>query len=345
MTSASHASVVAASDRYQRQRIVPEIGEAGQAAIRDARVLVLGVGALGSQAADLLVRAGVGRLRLVDRDVVETTNLQRQTLYAEADVDRPKADVAAARLRAVNSDVAIEGVPRDFNARTVADLLEGIALVIDGTDNLASRLLLNDACLQRGLPWIYGGAIGTHGMVLPVVPGGGPCFRCLVPEPPPPGTLPTCDTAGIVNAVPAAVAALQVALGLRVLLGSPLPPRLYLLDVWTMEFERLDLRRRTDCRACVRHAYDFLAAPSQEVIASLCGRDAVSLDPGSNAPLDLERLSERLKRVGKVRRGGSAVSFEADGIALTIFPDGRALIRGTEDPDRARALYAKYVGR
>lgn len=332
-------------DRYHRQRLLPEVGDAGQRRLLESRVLVLGVGALGSQAADLLARAGVGHLRVVDRDVVERTNLQRQTLFAEADVESPKADAAARRLAAVNSEIAIEPHAVDFNVRTYADLLDGVDLVIDGTDNMETRLLLNDACLTLGIPWVYGGAVATSGMVLPVRAAGAPCFRCLVPEPPPPGALPTCDTAGILNTVSAAVAGLQVTLGIRELLGSAPPPKLYVLDLWNADFEVLSLAPRKACRACVARDHEFLAPSERTIIASLCGRNAMSLDPARKAPVDREALAQRLKNVGKVRTAGSVLLFEAEGVALTVFPDGRALIRGTEDEDRAKALYAKYVGR
>ena len=310
-----------------------------------SRVLVLGLGALGSVAADLLARAGIGHLRLVDRDVVELTNLQRQTLYAEADVDQPKADAAARRLAAVNSSIRVEAIAKDFNVRTHADLLDGIDLVIDGTDNMEARLLLNDAGLKLGIPWIYAGAIATNGMVLPVVPDRGPCFRCMVPNAPPPGSLPTCDTAGILNTASTAIASLQVTLGLRQLLGSAPPPKLYVFDAWTMDFQKLELKRRKDCKACVRHDYEFLAATSREIVASLCGRDTLSLDPLHTGTVDVAAIGERLMKLGTVRRAGSVLVFETEGVGLTLFPDGRALIRGTDDPDRAKALYAKYVGR
>ena len=325
--------------------MVPEIGESGQRALAASRVLVLGLGALGSVAADLLARAGIGQLRLVDRDIVEFTNLQRQTLYAEADVDQPKAEAAARRLAAVNSAIAIEATAKDFNARTCADLLKGVDLVIDGTDNMEARLLLNDACLKLGTPWVYGGAIATNGMVLPVVPDGGPCFRCMVPNAPPPGSLPTCDTAGILNSVSTAIASLQVTLGLRQLLGNVPPPKLYVFDAWTMDFQKLALKKRKDCKACVKHEYEFLAATSREIVTSLCGRETLSLDPLHHGTVDLAAIGERLMKLGKVRRAGSVLVFETEGVALTLFPDGRALIRGTDDPDRAKALYAKYVGR
>lgn len=334
-----------AADRYHRQRIVPEIGEEGQRRLEGSRVLVLGIGALGSLAADLLARGGIGHLRLVDRDVVELTNLQRQVLYAEADVDHPKAEAAARRLAAVNSAIEIQATAKDFNARTAEGLLDGVDLVLDGTDNMQTRLLLNDACLKLRIPWIYGGAIATNGMVLPVGRDGGPCFRCMVPNVPAPGSLPTCDTAGILNSVSAAVAGLQVTLAIRQLLGNPLPPKLYAFDAWTMDFQKLELKTRKDCKACVRREFEFLAAAAYDITASLCGRDAISLDPATHAAVDIASLGERLKRVGKVRTAGSVLLFETEGVALTVFPDGRALIRGTEDPDRAKALYAKYVGR
>jgi adenylyltransferase/sulfurtransferase len=210
---------------------------------------------------------------------------------------------------------------------------------------METRLRLNDACLKLGIPWVYGGAIATNGMVLLVRPDDGPCFRCLVPEVPAPGSLPTCDTAGILNTVPAAIVGMQLTLGLQQLLGKAPPPKLYLFDVWTMEFQKLELKKRKDCKACVRRDFEFLEAGSGDIIASLCGRDAISLDPGAKKPVEMELLGERLKRVGTVRTAGSVLLFETEGVALTVFPDGRALIRGTEDPDRAKALYAKYVGR
>lgn len=325
--------------------MVPELGAAGQNAIRNSKVLVLGVGALGSVAADLLARSGVGVLRIVDRDVVELTNLQRQTLYGEADVDAPKADAAARRLAAVNSEVRVEPTAKDFNARTCGALLEGIDLVLDGTDNMETRLLLNDACLKLAIPWVYGGAIATNGMVLPVQPGRGPCFRCMVPRLPAPGSLPTCDTAGILNTVSTAIASLQTTLAVRELIGDAPPPKLYVFDAWTMEFQKLDLKKRSDCPACGRGEYEFLAAAPREIIASLCGRNTISLDPLHGGTIDLETVSERLRRLGTVRQAGSVLMFEAGDVALTIFSDGRALIRGTDDADRAKALYAKYVGR
>lgn len=294
---------------------------------------------------DLLARAGVGRLRIVDRDVVEFSNLQRQVLYSETDVDLPKAEAAARRLAAVNSDIQIESFARDFNARTYGELLRGVDLVVDGTDNMETRLLVNDACLEAEIPWVYGGAIATSGMVLLVRRVGQPCFRCLVPEVPPPGSLPTCDTAGILNTVPAAIAGMQVTLGLRQLLGKNPEPRLYLFDVWTMEFQSLELKTRAGCKACVQRQFDFVATGTQDITMSMCGRDAISLDPGRKLPVEMEVLGERLRRIGTVRTAGSVLLFETEGVALTVFPDGRALVRGTEDPNRAKALYAKYIGR
>ncbi len=333
-----------ASDRYARQTILPEVGPEGQGKLAVATVAVVGLGALGTVSAGLLARAGVGRLRLIDRDVVERTNLQRQVLFDDRDLDLPKAEAAAAKLLAANSDIRVEPVARDVNGSNVESILEGAGLVVDGVDNMEARFLVNEVAVKRGLPWVYGGAIATHGMALGIVPKVTACFRCFLPAIPAPGSLPTCDTAGILNTVSSVVGSLQAAEALKLLLGNPPSGELLVFDGWTNELQRLRIARRKDCPACVRGETEFLGARRGQVIAAMCGGKTISIDPVHAGEIDLAGVEARLRRLGPVKALGSVLAFEADGARFTLFADGRALIRGTDDPERARSLYAKYVG-
>jgi adenylyltransferase/sulfurtransferase len=330
--------------RYSRQEVLPELGTSGQAKLWRARVAVVGLGATGSTSASLLARAGVGHLRLLDRDVVELSNLQRQALFTEADVDRPKAAVAREFLAAVNSEIAIEALARDLNPATAADLLGDVDLILDGTDNMETRLLINDFALEHQVPWVYAGAVGTRGMVLGIVPGRTACFRCFVPDVPPPGTLETCDTAGILNSASTAIASMQVTEALRLLLGGSPSGRLLVFEAWTQELQRLRLAQRKECPACVRGERTYLKASGRDVVVSLCGRNAMSVDPLRKAPVALAELSARLEKVGKVRAADSVLLVTVDRYSITIFEDGRALVRGTEDAAEARSVYSRYVG-
>jgi len=330
--------------RYSRQEILPQIGKAGQEALRRSRVTVVGLGAIGSVTAALLGRAGVGHLRLIDRDVVEISNLQRQALFTEADVDRPKAVVARERLAAVNSEVAVEALAKDVNPANAEDLLAGAGLVLDGTDNMETRLLLNDVSLKARVPWVYAGAVATRGMVLAIVPGRTACFRCLVHDVPPPGTLETCDTAGILNAASSAVASMQATEALRLLLGEPASGRLLLYEAWTQELQRLKLARRADCPACGLGRYEFLERRGAEVIVGLCGRNAMSVDPVRSEAISLEAVAGKLGKVARLRGADGILIAEIDRYTITLFVDGRAVIKGTEDPAVARSVYARYIG-
>jgi adenylyltransferase/sulfurtransferase len=335
---------VVAPDRYRRQAVLPEIGAKGQRALGASRVVVVGLGALGSVSSDLLVRAGVGHVRLVDRDVVELVNLQRQTLYAETDVDTPKAEAAARRLRSVNDSVHVEAVPRDVHSATVRGILAGVDAIVDGTDNLETRFLLNEAAMDLGIPLVYGGAIATYGMVFSIRSPETACFRCFNPNAPPPGSLPTCETAGIFNAVSAQVGAIQAGETLRSLIGVPPSGDLLVIDGWRPEIQRIHLARRADCAACGRGEREYLGARRSQVLASLCGSDTISLDPVHSGSIDLDGLGRRLEKLGSARRVGGVLLVDVEGRRLTVFADGRALIRGVKDETEARAVYAKYVG-
>ena len=335
---------MASAGRYVRQTILREIGPEGQTKLSAASVAVIGLGALGTVSAGLLARAGVGRLRLIDRDVVELNNLQRQVLFDEKDIELPKADVAARKLRAVNSSIAIEGIAKDVHSGNIESLLEGVDLVVDGADNMELRFLLNEVSIARDLPWIYGGAIATHGMAMAIVPKTTACFRCFLPQVPAPGSLPTCDTAGILNTVSSIVGSLQATAAIQLLVGEPPAGELLVFDGWSGDLQRLRVSRRKDCPACVHGEREFLGARRGQVIAALCGGETISIDPAHRGEIDLAGVESRLRKLGAVKSLGSVLVFEADGARFTLFSDGRALIRGTDDPERARSLYAKYVG-
>ncbi len=331
-------------DRYRRQAVLPEIGLQGQQSLCRSRAVVVGLGALGSVSADLLVRAGVGHVRLVDRDVVELVNLQRQTLYSESDLERPKAEAAAERLRNVNSTVEIEAVPRDVHSASVETILTGSNVVLDGTDNLETRFLLNEAAIDLGVPFVYGGAIATYGMVFAMRVPDTACFRCFNPNAPPPGSLPTCETAGIFNPLSTLVGSIQAGEALRLLLGNMPSGDLLVIDGWRPEIQRIHVARRTDCPTCAAGGREYVGAKRTQVLVSVCGSDTISLDPLRRERIDMDGLTRRLEALGSARRVGGILLADVEGRRFTVFPDGRALIRGVKDESEARTIYAKYVG-
>lgn len=335
--------------RYARQVIYPGIGEAGQAALLAAHVTVIGVGATGSVLANHLARAGVGHLRLVDRDFVELNNLQRQLLYDEDDVAAvlPKAAAAAAKLRRINSTIAIEAVVADVGPGNIAGLIADADVVLDGTDNFATRYLINDACVKLGKPWVYCGVLATYGMTHTVRPGVTPCLRCMMGELPAPGTVPTCDTAGIIGPIVALMGSIVAAEALKLIVGrGDLNDGMVHVDLWDGTYERFDLGKpQPDCPACGQRQFEFLNAETGSRATSLCGRDAVQVSVTGAHSLDLAALAERLKAAtDQVRVNAYLLRAQIDGYEFTIFPDGRAIIKGTHDEAAAATLYAKYVG-
>jgi molybdopterin-synthase adenylyltransferase len=347
-------------DKYSRQILFLGIGEAGQDAILRSSAVVVGCGALGTVAANLLVRAGVGRLRIIDRDVVEMSNLQRQTLFEEADARDalPKATAAERRLRAINSDVQIEGVVADVTPGNTKDLLSGFSVILDGTDNFETRLLLNDAAISLGVPWIYAAAVGSYGVTMTIRPGESACLACLLESGGPRegsgnGSVPgaasleaTCDTAGVLNAAVGVIASIESAEAIKLLAGKPeaLHGRLVSCDVWTGKFQSIGVARNPDCRACVLHEFVHLTGAAQPHII-MCGRDSVQIHE-RHRRLDLAELGRRLARASaaEVRNNDFLLRFRVAPYELTVFRDGRAIIRGTKDPAVARSLYARYVG-
>ncbi len=336
-------------DRYSRQQRVAGIGEAGQARLRRSAVLVVGCGALGTHAADALTRAGIGELWLVDRDVVEWSNLQRQVLFTEADAaaGTPKAVAAAARLQEVNREVRVSAFVDECSAAFLDRLPARPDLVLDGTDNFPTRYLLNDWCHRHSVPWIYAGAVGAEGAAM-VVPPTGPCLRCLWPEPPDATSAGNCETVGILAPAIAAVSAYQVAEALKLLVGSPDVQRgVFTCDVWRGHYARMPLLSLAspECVVCAKGEYPALLAPAP-LAATLCGRDAVQIDPGGHSALDLEALALRLgSAVQDLRRTPHLLRFAVEGTIFSVFPGGRALLFGVRDPLRARALYDRWVGR
>lgn len=337
--------------RYARQMRYPPIGLAGQRQLRAARVLLVGCGALGSVLGDLLARAGVGLLRVVDRDFLELHNLQRQVLYDEQDVASglPKAVLAGRRLQRVNSSITVEAHVTDVDHRTVEPLAADVDLILDGTDNFEIRYLLNDVSLDRQVPWIYGGCLGAVGQTLTVVPGETPCFRCLYPEPPPPGTTETCDTAGILASIVAVVASLQACEAIKLLTGNrqALCRDLQIFDLWDNRIRQIDLAALRDhrrCPACAARQFEWLSGARSSQSAVLCGRNAVQLSFPACTTISLDALAARLRGLGAVHQNPYLVRLEVADCCITVFPDGRAIVQGTEDIAEAKTLYARYIG-
>ena len=335
--------------RYSRQELFAGIGAAGQARIRAGRVVLVGCGALGSALADMMVRAGVGALTLVDRDFVEESNLQRQTLFDEDDARRglPKAVAAEAKLRRINSDVAVRGLVSDLHADNAREILKGADVVLDGTDNFETRFLVNDVCVREGIPWVYGACVGSYGLALVVRPRLSPCLRCILGEMPPPGSGPTCDTAGVVAPIVHVIAGVQAAEALKLLAGraQDLLTGIVTVDLWRGTFEVMDLTGQApSCPACTVGRFDYATGVSAGTATILCGRDAIQVRPPKGAQIDLSALAGRLAAIGDVAANEYLVRFSAGDARMVVFGDGRAIVQGVTDAAQARTLYAKYVG-
>lgn len=336
------------TDRYSRQILFPGIGEEGQRRLGNSCVLVIGCGALGTIIATSLVRAGVGKVRIIDRDFIEYHNLQRQVLFDEDDIRNglPKAIAAERHLRKANSSVEIEGIVADVNFTNVERLITGADLILDGLDNFETRFLINDVSLKHKIPWVYGGAISSSGMTMNIIPGETPCFRCLHSTVLSPGVVPTCDTAGVISPAPFIIGSLQTAEAMKILVGvKEINRDLIIIDTWTGSFDRLEITRRQDCPACLGR-YEFLEGKFGVRTTSLCGQNAVQvLNTETKAEkLSFEELEARLKVVGVVTYNEFMLHFTVDGQEMVIFPDGRAIVKNTTDESLARGLYAKYIG-
>ncbi|MDW8317836.1 MAG: ThiF family adenylyltransferase [Anaerolineae bacterium] len=336
--------------RYARQIIFPGLGEAGQRRLLASTVVVVGCGATGSIIANHLARAGVGRLRIVDRDFIELNNLQRQVLFDEEDIAQglPKAEAARRKLSRINSQITVEGIVADVTADNILSLLEGADLAMDGADNFETRFLLNDACVKLGLPWVYTGVIASYGMTMTIRPGETPCLRCLLGDLPAPGTVPTCDIAGVLGPAVAVMASMAAGEALKLLAGFGQLNTGALLnyDLLDHSLERFEVLRRPDCPACGRREFEFLHAQAGSRTVTLCGRNAVQISAAGRPAVDLARLAEQLRTAGETVLVVNPYLLRAalNGLEVTVFPDGRAIVKGTEDEATARTLYAKYVG-
>lgn len=337
-------------ERYSRQVLFAGIGEKGQERILTSSAVLVGCGALGTALAGLLVRAGVGRLRIVDRDFVEPSNLQRQTLFEESDAREslPKAVAAERRLRLANSGPRIEGIVADLTPRNARELLSGFDVVLDGTDNFETRLLINDAAVALGVPWVYGAAVGSYGVTLTIRPGETACLACLVESGEAAGTLgadETCDTAGILNAAASLVASIEAAEAIKILAGrtGALQGRLVSCDVWSGKFQSIRVTRNPECRACARREFVYLEGDAQPQI-TMCGRNSVQIHEHRRT-LNLQELSVQLTAsASEIRHNDFLLRFSLPPYELTVFADGRAIVKGTQDPTVARSLYARFIG-
>lgn len=337
-----------ALDRYSRQTLFGPIGKEGQERLGRSSVAIIGCGALGTVLANNLCRAGIGRLVIADRDYIELNNLQRQILFDEDDIVRrlPKAIAAAEKLHRVNSATKIEALVEDINADGIESLVQDVDLVLDATDNFETRYLLNDVCVKYARPWIYSGVITSYGVTMNIVPGDTPCLRCIFPDMPLPGTTPTCDTAGVLNGIVGAIAGVASTEALKLLLKSEKVSRaMFWMDVWENTSERIELPRQPDCPVCGQHHYEFLDSLSGTRSTSLCGRNAVQVRGGRRGEkINLPDLAERLRPVGQVSFNEFLLRFMVDSYELTVFPDARAIIKGTDDEQVARSVYARYIG-
>ena len=335
------------NDRYSRQEIFPEIGKSGQKRISSTRLAVVGCGALGSVSSEMLVRAGVGYTRIIDRDFVEYSNLQRQSLFQEkhAREGTPKAVAAVEALRLINSEVEIEGLVADITPRNISDLLNDVDLIVDGSDNFEIRFLINDYSIRFKKPWFYAASLGSFGSSFPIVPGKTPCFRCFFNSPPDTGSIETCETAGIISPIIHAVVSYQVTQVIKFIVERSISSEILQLDIWNNEWRKVKFEKPLeDCICCSDKQFEFLNGELRSGAARLCGRNAVQITPVLQSKFNFDDFSERFDNQQLTTKNDYLIRLELDGLELTLFRDGRAIIKGTDDISVARSLYSKYVG-
>jgi molybdopterin-synthase adenylyltransferase len=334
-------------ERYSRQIVLKGIGEEGQEKLGHSRVIIIGMGALGTVIANNLCRAGVGFIRLVDRDYVDLSNLQRQVIFNEQDVaeNLPKAVAALQYLQKVNSEITLEPVVSDVNAGNIEKLIEDVDLVLDGTDNLETRFLMNEACHKHHLPWIYGGALISYGMTMNIIPGETPCMRCIYANIPAPGSYPTCSSAGVLSMITGVIGCVQSAEALKVLTGSPaVRKNLMMIDVWNNTTQYIEIKKSPECPTCGQSRYEFLGTLKGSYTTSLCGRDSVQVIPAGKGEVDFKGLSEKLKDLGFVKYNRFILNFTIGKLEISLFKDGRAIIKNVKDESMAKSVYSEYIG-
>jgi molybdopterin/thiamine biosynthesis adenylyltransferase len=337
-------------ERYSRQILFQPVGESGQLKLLNSKVAIVGVGALGTVIANHLVRSGVGYLRLIDRDLVELSNLQRQSLFDEEDVklQLPKVIAAQKRLNKINSTVTIDAHIADINLDNAEELLTGMDCIVDGTDNFMTRFLINDVAVKYGIPWVHGAAVSSRGMFTSIIPGKTPCYRCLFPHVPT-GTGETCDTVGVLSPLTDIIGSFQTLETVKILIGEKTTPHLEQIDIWDYSTMQMDISegRNPNCPTCVNHQFDFLDRSSQQQIAytTLCGRNTVQINPRNKRELDVKKLAELLEKSGNVSGNDYLLQFSPDeDTSIVVFRDARVLIHGTNDVVQAKLLYSKYIG-
>lgn len=329
------------NERYSRQIVMKEIGS-GQSKLLRSKVAIVGLGALGSHSADLLTRSGIGKLILIDRDYVELNNLQRQTLYTEEDMDLPKAIAAKQHLEDINSEVKIEAYMDDFNHKNAENLVKGVDLIVDGVDNFETRFLINDIAVKNKVSWIYGAAVGTEGTSFNIIPDQA-CLRCIIPDLPNSGSLDTCETRGILNALPPLIAGKQVSEAIKILLGRNYSEKFFRVNLWNDKFELLEVKRNRNCICCGKKQFEFLTGKRGSEISKMCGIETfqIKLD---QKPERFEKIANKLKGVKEVTANAYMLHFNVDGKKISLFKDGRVIIKGTHDEKEAKSLATKYIG-
>jgi adenylyltransferase/sulfurtransferase len=332
------------ANRYSKQIILKNIKEEGQKRLANSRVAIIGCGALGSTIANNLARSGVGYIRIVDRDIVELGNLQRQNLFDENDIGTPKAIAAAKKLKKINSGIKIEPIVEDVTHENIENIIKNMDVVLDGTDNMLTRFLINDACIKHRIPWIYGGAIETYGMSMNIIPYETPCFRCVFQKLPESGSLPTCDTVGVLNTIPVIIASIESTEALKILLGKDFNRCFLIYDVWEHNFSAIKINKRRNCECCAKNNFEFLNAEKKEIIISLCGSNAIQITPIKKGKISFEELGQKLQKLGDVSFTEIVLKFKIPRYEFSVFRNGRTIIHGTTDKKIARSLYAKYIG-
>jgi molybdopterin/thiamine biosynthesis adenylyltransferase len=338
-------------ERYSRQILFQHIGEERQKVLMSSSAVVIGCGALGTVSSSYLTRAGIGQIRIIDRDYIEESNLQRQILFDENDISEnlPKAIAAQRKLQKINTKVKIEGIVTDVNYANIEELTQGVDIIIDGTDNFETRFLINDFCVKNSVPWIYGACIGGRGVVMNIIPSETPCLRCVFETMPQIGSFPTCDTAGVIGPIAGIIASIQVTEAIKILSEDyeSINKTLIEFDVWNTKFRQIDvsgLKELNNCPTCKLHNYTFLEAEDGVMTTFLCGKNAVQVMSRNRGSIDLRQLEQRLGSVADVSCNAFMLKFKVKDHEFTVFPDGRAIITGTADSSTAKTLYSKYLG-
>ncbi|MFP4051262.1 MAG: ThiF family adenylyltransferase [Thermoplasmata archaeon] len=328
-------------NRYNRHKVLPEIGERGQKKIEEARVAVLGLGSLGSAIADSLARTGVGYIRVVDRDYVEISNLNHQILFDEESIDKPKVEAGAERLENINSSVEIDPVAENISASNIEQLIEEIDIVLDATDNMKTRYIINDACVKNNIRWIFTSVLQTYGMNLNIIPNKGPCLRCLMPEKPERGSMETTETAGVLFTLPRIMGNISATEAVKYITGNEQRKEMLTIDLWKNDYELIKVNKRENCKTCGEKDFEFLSKEKVEQV-EIHGENSVQISPEKKLELNLQGIKDRFKN--SEIKGKSMLRIQLENYELNLFKDGKLIVDGTDDPKKAKSLYSRYIG-